>query len=33
LEGATSDQTVAADTLMLMRIETIATTKLQAINK
>jgi hypothetical protein len=33
LEGATPDQTVAADTLMLTRIEMIATTGLQAINE
>jgi hypothetical protein len=33
LEGATTDQTVAADTLMLMRIEMIATIRPHAINK
>jgi hypothetical protein len=33
LAGVTPDKTVAADTLMLMRTEMIATTKLQAINK
>ena len=32
-EGATPDQTGAAATLMLMRVKTIATSRLQVINK